>query len=238
MPGKYHGKDARLYIAGYDLSPLMSSIEWSDEIEMDQYAVADGSGGYHGMPGLVKGSVKLDGMFDDNHQGILNNMLGATAGSQLVAVLGSAVGDAALGIESIKETRYNWPLKVTNANRLMAEFMADNSPVDVCRVLQPKATRTTDGSGTVLDNLAASANGLIAYLQVFACGADDALIVKVQSDTTSDFSTPTDVITFTTANGITAERKTAAGAIERYLRVSWSGTPAYSATFAVIVKRA
>ncbi len=237
MAGKYHGKDAKLYIAGYDLSPLMSSVEWADEIEMDQYAIADGSGGYHSLPGLVKGSIKLDGMFDDNYQSVLDNMLGAAAGSRLTIVLGSLVGDVGLGVDSIREAKYNWPLKVTNANRLTAEFMTDNLPVDVGRILQPKATKTTNGNGTALDNLATSANGLVAYLQVFSCGADDALVVKVQSDDNSGFSHPTDLITFTTANGITTERKTAAGTIERYLRVTWAGAAPYSASFAVIVKR-
>ena len=237
MAGKYHGKDARLYIAGYDLSPLMSNMEWSDEIEMDKYAVADGSGGYHSMPGLISGTFKIDGMFDDNYQEILNTMLGAAAGSRLVAVLGESMGATALGIDSIREVKYNWPLKITNANRLTAEFMTENSPVDVCQVLQPKITKTANGNGAVLDNGAASANGLVAYLMVFDCGANDNLMVKVQSDDNTTFNSPTNKITFTTANGITSERKTVTGSIERYLRVNWAGTAPYSAAFAVIVKR-
>ena len=87
------------------------------------------------------------------------------------------------------------------------------------------------------NHLKLGTNGAIGYLQVFACGADDDLIVKIQHSNDNFSGDTTDLITFTTATGLTSERKTVTGTIKRYARVLWSGTPTYSATFAVIFKR-
>jgi hypothetical protein len=234
---KYHGKDTRLYIGGYDISSMMVSISPNREVDMVAYAVADGVAGYHQMPGLGKDSMSLDGIFDDNYQSVLNNLRTASTGYQIVIPFGSTIGDLALACDEVRLAKYNFKSIVTDVNRVTAELVAEDLPWDECELLYPKTQVTSDDNGTGLNHGSTSAYGLVAYLQVFECGADDDLVVKVQSDDNADFSSPTDVITFTTANGITTERKTASGTIEQYLRVSWSGTPAYQCTFAVVIKR-
>lgn len=234
---KYAGKDARLYIGGYDVSALMASVGLDGEIEALPYAVNDGVSGYHYIRGLNKDIVKLEGLFDDNYQSVLDSLLAASTGKQGIVTIGTALGAPSLAANSLLMPKYKWNAVVREIVKLSAELPADGLPWDECLILQPKEQKTSDGNGTALDNGAASSDGLTAYLQVFECGADDALIVKVQGDDNSGFTSPTDLITFTTANGITTERKTTTGAIERYLRVTWSGTPTYQATFAVVVKR-
>jgi hypothetical protein len=157
--------------------------------------------------------------------------------NQLMMPIGSTLGDPVYCCNAAKMTKSAWVHVVKDINKLSAEFNADALPFDECILLQPKAQKTTDGNGTGVDNLAQSTNGLIAYLQVLECGTDDALIVKVQMDTVANFASPTDLITFATANGITTEKATAAGTIEQYLRVTWAGTGTYQVTFAVAVKR-
>jgi hypothetical protein len=104
-------------------------------------------------------------------------------------------------------------------------------------VLHAKATATQDANGTVVTDAAATTAGAEAYLHVFACTATN-LVVKVQTDTAAGFSSPTDLITFTAASAATSERKTVTGAVERYVRVSYSATwGGASASFAVIWAR-
>lgn len=225
------------YIAGYDITALIANLGIDRVKEISQYAVSDASGAYHGLPGLSKDGITIDGLFDDNYHAVLTNLFAASTGYQVVIPLGTTLGDQALAASEIKLPKLNWKSVVTDVNKLSAELVAENCYWEECQLLQAKATKTTDGNGTGLDNADTSADGLIAYLQVFSCGADDALIVKVQSDDNANFDTPTDKITFTAANGITTERKTTTGTIERYLRVTWSGTPSYSASFAVVIKR-
>lgn len=130
-----------------------------------------------------------------------------------------------------------------NAHRVLAGVHTKNDPVN--KIVSPDAT--TLATCITLANeiktdynthLNVWYNGLIGYLQVFECGSDDALIVKVQESLDDGVGDAwADIITFATANGITTERKIATGEVERYLRVVWSGTPTYQATFAVALKR-
>lgn len=234
----YHGKNVRLYIAGYDISALASSVGVSGEMEMAQYAVADGVDGYHQLPGLARGRLNLEGLFDDNYMSVLNNLWASDTGYQVMVLFGTSQGDRAVCVNSARLGPYEWKSVVTDVNRLTGQLVTDSIGWEECKLIQPKAQKTSDGNGTSLDNGTASSDGLTAYLQVFECGGDDDLIVKIQESSDDGATDPwADKITFTTATGITAERKTVSGSIERYLRVTWSGTSPYQATFAVAIKR-
>ena len=87
-----------------------------------------------------------------------------------------------------------------------------------------KTTNASAASGTGVDNAASSANGCVAYLEAMSL-VSGTCVVKVQHST--DNVTFTDLITFTsvtTAGVPFAQRSTASGTINRYLRVNTSGT--------------
>jgi hypothetical protein len=233
----YHGKDARLYIAGYDVSPMTSKIGIGIEVPMAQYAVQDSTNAYHVISGIPKSDLDLDAVFDDNYMDQFNTLWGLTGGYNVLVCLGSNYGSRAYGGNSTELASYQWKSVITDVNRLTAKLHVETIPWEECILAFPKTQETADGDGTIIDNLGTSTNGLTAYLQVFECGSDDALVVKVQTSSSAGFTSPTDKITFTTANGITAERKTVAGTIQRYLRIDWSGAAPYQATFAVAIKR-
>jgi hypothetical protein len=156
----------------------------------------------------------------------------------MIIPFGMTLGKQAIACDAVKEPKLHWKTVVTDVNRLTAEFIADGLPWDECKLIMPKATKTSDGVENSIDDGVASSNGLIAYLQVFDCGADDDLVVKIQESSDDGATDPwSDLIAFTTATGITTERKSVDGSIGRYLRVNWSGTPDYSATFAAVCKR-
>jgi hypothetical protein len=297
----YHGKDARLYIAGYDISSIVASVTPVQEREMVPYAV-QGNVGYSQMLGLAKDALSIDGLFDDNYHTILDTLFASASGYQVVIPYGTTLSNRAMGCDAVRLNKYVWRAVVTDINRLVAELMADDLPWDECILVFPKATKTSDGNHTVIDNAAVSILSSVGYLQIFVCGGDDALIVKIQ-DSIDNFAADThDLITFTTANALGAERKAVTaksgtadateasklhdadggfeasdvgktiynstdvtyttvsafvdsgeltltddimasgeaytvGAVRRYLRVNWAGTPTYSATFAVVFKR-
>jgi len=232
---KYHARDARIYINGYDISALAVGLTPIQERELHPYAVMDGVQGYHQMPGLAKDVLSIDGLFDDNYKTVLDNLWASTTGYQIIIPFGVTQGNRGLAVDAARLSKYNWAAVVTDINKLTAELVAENRPWDEVKLLQPKATKTADGNSASIDDGASSADGAVGYLQVFACGGDDALIVKIQDS--PDDSAWSDLITFTTANGITTERATVSGTVDRYVRVLWTGTPTYSATFAVVYKR-
>ena len=146
----YHGKNARLYIAGYDISSLVASVTPVQEKEMIPYAV-QGVSGYKQMPGLAKDAMSIDGLFDDGYQAILTTLFQAASGSQIVIPFGTTIGNRAMGCNSVRLPKYIWRSVVTDINRLTAELLADDLPWDECIVAFPKATKTSDGSHTAID---------------------------------------------------------------------------------------
>jgi hypothetical protein len=72
-----------------------------------------------------------------------------------------------------------------------------------------------------VDNGGATSNGIIANLHITA--SDQSTIAKIQHST--DNVNWTDLVTFASiAAGRGAERKIVTGAVNRYLRATWSGT--------------
>ena len=233
--GIYHGKSARLYIGGYDISSLAVGLTPQQERELKPYAVMDGVAGYHQMPGLAKDALAIDGLFDDNYMEMLTLMFGNGLPYQVIIPFGTTQGDRGLAVEGARLQKYGISAVVTDINKLSGELIAENLPWDEIILLQPKVQKTSDGTGTAY-NHGSAITSIAGYRQVFECGGDDAFIVKIQSDDNANFTSPTDRITFNTAAGITAERKTADVGVDSYLRVAWSGTSPYQATFVVAVK--
>jgi hypothetical protein len=99
---------------------------------------------------------------------------------------------------------------------------------------------TTATNGASLDNGAASADGLVAYLHVFSFTGTSCTVSIEESEDDGDVDTWTAVVggAFTAATDVTAERiATATGlAVERYLRVVTTGTFS-QCTFAVVIAR-
>jgi hypothetical protein len=242
--GKYHGKDARLYIGGYDISALAVALGISQEIEQAEYAVMDGVDGYHSLPGLAKDALSLEGVFDDDNMTVLNNLFSASSGYQIIIPFGTSQGDRGMAVNAARLQKYLWPSKVTELNRISGELIADTLPWDEIKMLQEAATKTADGNSNSIDESAASSDGAKAYLQIWELGANDTLQVKIQESSDDAVADPwADLITFTTLDGSvnteTTERLTVSGAVERYLRVVWTfgGTSPYTAKFCVGWKR-
>ncbi len=109
--------------------------------------------------------------------------------------------------------------------------------------LQGSTAITTTGAQTGLDGGAASSDGITCWLQILDITDMASLDVKVEMDTAGGFASPTTVVTFTQvadASEPAVEEKTAAGSVERHLRVNVTfntpgGSP--SATIVVAVKR-
>lgn len=96
-------------------------------------------------------------------------------------------------------------------------------------------TDTEDTDGTSVDGGAASTFGLQAFLHVFS--TDDTLTVGIEESSDNGVGDAwADVIDFTEATTVGAERIVKTGNIERYLRVTTTGAFT-SASFAVVIVR-
>lgn len=103
--------------------------------------------------------------------------------------------------------------------------------------LKPLAAVTADTDGTAVDNAASSVGGGAAHLHVTAYSGFTSAVVKVQHSTDNFSGSIVDLVTFTTVTGLTSQRSTVTGTVNRYLRYTVDVTGTGSITFAVSFAR-
>jgi hypothetical protein len=230
------GKNGAIYIAWYDLSGYANKFNLKLPRGFEDVTVFQAGGGHLWAPTLHNNSLEFDAFFDqldtDGLHSVLNSLRTVTGG--IVASVCFDITQGAPAVVGHGAFEDDYPIEVPIEGIIKAKGafkFTDFAPSGY--LLQPKATKTANGNGTGVDDLAASTNGAEACLHMFACGGAAAAIIKVQTDDNSGFTTPTDLITFTTLNAAWSERKAVTGAVERYVRVTWAGTGTYSISFAV-----
>jgi hypothetical protein len=232
------GVNGALYLSKYDLSGVVNKFEPSFKRPLID-GTCMGAAGRQSTPGLYEDSFTFDAFYD----------LPADIGTELTALrtatavhvcslcLGTAQGEKAVAGEGAWAEDLPMDIPVDGLIRVAGSFKFEGL-ARTGIVLHAKATATENGNGAVVTDAAATTAGAEAYLHVFSCTTATNLVVKVQTDTAAGFSSPTDLITFTAASAATSERKTVTGAVERYVRVSYSATwGGSSASFAVIWAR-
>lgn len=233
-----HGKDARIYVNGYDFSGDVTAVSGKMANEVVEYAVLDG-GQYHYFRGLGKDEIGIDGLLDTTAAVQLDALHAATDGYQMVVVLGSTAGDPALAAAEVKLQDYEKKAVTTDINRISFKGVTNDYPFDHAKSLHPKAQRTDDGIGTTLDNTSSSADGAVGYLQVFEQTGGTGLTVSIRHSTDNFVADNTQLLAFTAATGRTTERVAVTGTVKRYVRAIWdfAGAGPYTGTFVVVMKR-
>jgi hypothetical protein len=221
MPTFTHGKNASVYINGYEVSDHLSSVTVSGEADTVEVSTL-GSDDKAYIPGMRDATVSAEGFYAGVSTDIDSEMatnIGAV--TTWTAVMGDdTVGSIAYGVRAV-ETTYEIGAEIGGAVAITIEGQVTEGR-EVARVLHPKASRTSTGTGTAVDNTVSTSNGAAAYLHVVAAsGTTPTLDVKVQHS--ADNSTWADLITFTQVTAANSyERVAATGTVNRYLRVSYT----------------
>ncbi len=222
---KVSGLGVRLYAAGYDLSGdvnMVDTIGYTQQL-LDVTTLDVESTGR--IAGLSDSSLTVNGWFEaaSDHAAYTSNSGAMPTADQVVFVqMGTALGDTFAGMTA-KEATYVVNLTSGSALATTATYSSTaGQQVDWGVTLTAsKTTNASAASGTGVDNATSSANGCVAYLEAMSL-ASGTCVVKVQHST--DNSTWADLITFTGVTGRVAQRATASGTINRYLRVTTSGS--------------
>ena len=222
--------NAEIIVGTFDVSPFTGTVSSTPGQAVEVEVPVFGGGGFmQRAVGVRSGNFGFDGYTDHASTGIAAAFTPANLGTQYgvgIAVPSSgtapAAGDGALlGVGRLSR----WmPLAAspTSAAGLSAEFAGDGA-FAFGRVGAALASRTTSGlTGTAVALTGPSATQrLWALLQVTVASGTN-LVVKVQSDDNSGFTTATDRITFSTLSAVGWERSSVAGnlATETYWRVT------------------
>lgn len=222
---KSNGLGVRLYSHGWDLSGdvnVLDAIGYTQELlpttTLDKAAVAR-------IVGSSDGSLTVNGWFEQEgqHAAYLDSFKMPTTDQIVLVQMGTALGDPFSGMTA-KEATYNVNRASGSAIATTATFSSTAGEEVEWGVMltASKITSSSAGNGETVDNAASSSAGLVAYLEAMSL-ASGTVVVKVQHSTNA--STWVDLITFTSvAAAPTAERATATGTINRYLRWNTSGT--------------
>lgn len=236
------GTGNRVYVAHLDLSGKTKQVNFGDLTrEMVDFTTFNDGGFTVVSPGLIKGSGSVMG-FQDYAANALDDQISVSAlGSQYpVSVVPSASGTITAGDPCwISRGLLAKESPLTGAKGEAGGFewgFEYDTAIVQSKVLHPSTARTTTSTGTAVAMAGpTAAQTLYAGLHVTAFSGLTNIVVKVQSDDNSGFTSATDRITFTTATGTTSEWKTVAGdfSTETHLRASWTVTGTGSATFVV-----
>ncbi len=238
---KIHGKDAKVFLSGVDISGDLNTVHPKLETELKPYATF-GVSGYKQFPGIGVDTVSFDALFDTDSSTaryIANSTFGATAVSTrgMIITFANTVGGEAMATGVVQLKTYQITDVVTDITRFTAEFVTENYPFDGCRLLTTGLqTVIASGQGAAIDNTASTNAGGAAYLQVMNVSTS-AISLTARIETSPDNLTWTTTGTFATVcdGFISAERLSFASTIDRYVRAAWLTTS--TATFALAFGR-
>lgn len=229
-----HSSSTRVLLNAYSWSARVRKILPQHHRDYAKVtALADTGAKY--LPGLMSGSLSIEGMFEAG-TGANNEVITNTSVQNgllvSVAPAGFTLGNYAFTAHG-NVANYDVNADVKDVVGFTVNCDPDDG-VDWGVSLHDLVAETTSASGSsVDDNGASSANGAVGSLHVTAANGTS-VVVKIQHST--DNVSFSDLITFTTATGLTSERKTVTGTVNRYVRASWTVTGT-SFTFAVVFAR-
>jgi len=214
-------------LAGYTASHQRAASEST--------VLTDGAARF--VPGLMSGSLLLRGPQDSVGQDLATEIKDAmgvdNAFLATVCPNGLAIGQFAMTILG-DLNEHSVDATVSDISSFSMTAQADES-VDMGFIVHALQAETVDGNGATVDRGVGSTTtgGGVAVLHLTAYAGLTNIIVKIQHST--DNSAWSDLVTFTTATAVGAERKfLAAGTtINRYVRAVTDVTGTGSATFLV-----
>jgi len=221
---------ARIYVGGYNLSgdarSIGSMMAAYGAVEMTGWS--DGAKNFLPDYRLEVGITGFRALVNDTASSGAYSVLKGAAQSLPVSVLLGALAEpvandpAYLLAAAQLKSPMGWE---GQAAAIGGDFVADATQIDAnsvmpfAEILSPEASIAATTNGAIVDNGAASSNGAHANLHLIASSGGTWVFTVKQSTTGAFAGEETTLMTFT-ANGsaVTAEHKSVAGTVARYLR--------------------
>ena len=233
---KQSGIGDAIYVGGRDLSGNITSVDTVSSRRATIDTPTIDSAAMVRLQGQADGEITVTSWFDDG-----TNLEHAAFGPlpttdvQVLYCRGTAADSPAAGLVA-KQINYDGSKSQDKALSLNVQCLGQGTPVEWGVLLQAEATHSSATSSSAMDDSASSSNGIAAYLQLIDINSGAPTIKLQHSANDSSWS---DLITFTAVSDgsePTAERKEASGTVNRYLRVTSTGTFS-NAKFIIMYRR-
>jgi len=178
--------------------------------------------------GLTDGNLAVNSWFNDSTEQEHAAFKGLPTTDRIVTwAFGATRGDVAACLVS-KQINYDGSRGSDGSLSFTIDSQANGVGLDWCETLTTgKETHSSAGSSTSRDDGAATSAGMVAYLEIVDCDSGTPTVTIQQSSDNGSSDAFATVLSFTAvgyASAPTAERVTVSGAVERYLRITTTGT--------------
>jgi hypothetical protein len=218
MALKGQGDVGFILYAGYDIMPLITTLDESKEGIVEQKDGLGASSDEWASVGVSKWDFSVDGFYDS----VILPAIEALDGDQVLfySLVSNTIGGRCVGVNAPRSTITRGPARDALTKAQIA-FKSDEGP-DVGQISAAHGTVTAVGpvEGASDDwgaGNAPSTAGGIGYMQCNALDLDGGTNLVIIIKDSDDDITFVDLITFTAVTSAPdAERKTVAGNVERY----------------------
>jgi len=216
------GSVAFFLVDGFNLAGESSSLADATEAVLEETHGLTDAFVEQTPSGLRRAELAVEGFYDDATDKTNAALAGNQTSSRVVSygVAGNTLAQSFVGLEGAFGGTYVRQATRGELTKASATWTVTGQK-DEGVILLPLAAVTATDYGGAQDNSASSASGGVAYLHVTAAsGTSPTLDVKVKDS--ADNATYADLITFTQATGVTAERKTVSGTVDQYLKIRYT----------------
>lgn len=237
---KSSGLGQQFYIAGYDLSGDVGSLSGVGSPRQLLEITSINKSAVERLNGRSDASLSFNTFFNDAAAQEHAALSGLPTADRLVLWgFSGSTGDAACAFPA-KQMNYDGSRGADGSLAFSVDVVADGIASDWCELLTDgKVTHSSAGSSTSRDDGAATSAGLVAHLQIVTAASGTPTVTIQQSSDNGVSDAWATLASFTAvgyASTPTAERITVSGAVERYLRVTTTGTFS-NAQFVVATRR-
>lgn len=238
---KKSGLGQQIFVHGYDLSGDVATINNAGSPRELLDITGLNASAHERVMGLSDGNLGVSSWFNDATEQEHAAFKGLVTTDRIVTwAFGATRGDVAACLVG-KQINYD-PSRGSDGSLSFTidTQAASGVPLEWGNTLTTgKETHSSAGSSTSRDDGAATSAGMVAYLEVVDIDSGTPTVTIQQSSDNGSSDAFATVLSFTAvaaASAPTAERVTVSGAVERYLRVTTTGTFS-NLDFCVVTRR-
>lgn len=211
-------QNSKLWVAQFEFGIYLRSMNITIEAPAKNNTLFNATGWESNLAGIPTGSLELEGLIDfgtaivqpdDAIEGTIFN-----AANKVVTIghYGETAGNLAYLVKA-HQGAYGWSMETGEVEPFNAAFHLEERLL--CGMILDSRAIVTAGTtystavqwGAVGASVPYHGHLHVSYLDCTS------VVVKIQSAAASNFLTPNDRLTFTTATGVTSERKSGTGAV-------------------------
>jgi len=216
-----HGKGAGVFVAQFDLSGDFTQYNFSRSRQTVDVTTM-GNDDRVFLSGIGEGKISVQGIYNaatDKSDEELNALDGVETVITASPTAAAAIGDAAHMVNGFIEN-YQPRSSVNDAVRFSSGVEASAGGY-VGKVLHHNNQESSTGASASIDNTAQTTNGATAFLHVTQFSGTDATVTIEDAVTEPTYGS---LVAFTQVTGLTSEKVTVAGNVERFARINLTGT--------------